>query len=204
MSNRGLKLLQFLLFYPHSGIAAGTTALEALLESVEIAALVFLRGPDENEQDYISRITPMVRIVQSRDCAALLDNLPRLVKQISADGVHMTSGQRGFAEAAAALKPDYIVGAGDVHSHHEAMLRGEAGADYLLFGDPETGITQADLDDAQWWSETFQIDAALVADPSDPEPALAAGAEFIAFGPGLWTLPDPAGFLAGLAGVPAK
>lgn len=198
MSIRGLKLLQFLLFYPHSGTPAGAVTLEALLKSVDVAALVFLRGPDETEQDYADRVTPLAQTAQSHDCAALLDNLPGLVKKMAADGVHMTSGQRGFADAATALKPDYIVGAGDVHSHHEAMLRGEAGADYLLFGDPANGTAQADLEDAQWWSETFQIDAAIVADPSNLAPALAAGTEFIAFGADFWALPDPAGLLAGL------
>lgn len=190
--------MQFLLFCPRFASPEDARSLASLLDRVDVAALVLLRDDAEAEDAYAARIRPLIETVQSRDCAALLDGLPSLVKPLGADGVHMTSGQRGFTDAIATLKPDYIVGAGDVHSHHEAMLRGEAGADYLLFGDPRSAPSAADIADAEWWAETFEIDDAIVADPEDPEPAMATGAEFVAFGPALWELPDPDRLLVAL------
>ena len=41
---------------------------------------------------------------------------------------------KAVREAVAALKPNLIVGAGDVHSRDDAMPKGELEVDYILFG----------------------------------------------------------------------
>ena len=82
-------------------------------------------------------------------------------------------------EAVEALKPDFIVGAGDLHNRDDAMLKGEAGADYVLFGPLSGTISPAERELARWWAETMEVPGVL----SDPEASLAAhdaeGLEFI-------------------------
>ena len=54
-----------------------------------------------------------------------------------ADGVHLPGRDMGpLKRALTALKPERIVGAGDVRSRHDAMQAGETGVDYVMFGEP--------------------------------------------------------------------
>ena len=64
----------------------------------------------------------------------LLDGHVDIVARAGADGAHV-DGMDALSEALTALKPDRIVGAGGLHSRHDAMTSGEAGADYVLFGE---------------------------------------------------------------------
>ena len=61
--------------------------------------------------------------------------MPQLAARAGADGAHLT-GIEAFAAALGALKPDRIAGAGGLRSRHDAMLAAEAGADYVMFGEP--------------------------------------------------------------------
>ncbi|MFO1069719.1 MAG: thiamine phosphate synthase [Geminicoccaceae bacterium] len=123
-----------------------------------------------------------------------------------ADGVHLRS-----AEAVAALRERLgvtaIVGAEVPPVRHEAMVAGEAGADYVLFraadrsGSPDL---ERLVGMVAWWSELFVLPcAALVAATPEAARAVAdAGADFIAFGPELWAgQADPAAVLAAVAAV---
>ena len=59
-----------------------------------------------------------------------------------------------------ALKPDRIAGAGGLRNRHDAMLAGEAGADYVMFGEPDRLGGRPPLDALverlEWWAEIFQ------------------------------------------------
>src|SRR5215510_1581781 len=50
-----------------------------------------------------------------------------------ADALNATDA---FARATAALKPAFIAGCGGLTTRHDAMLAGESGADYVMFGEP--------------------------------------------------------------------
>jgi len=117
--------------------AAFGGALEAALEVADIAA-VLLRLGDGGERTLIDNARAVAAMVQRREIALLLDGMPELAGRAGADGAHLT----GIAAVTAAidmLKPDRIVGAGGLRSRHDAMLAAEAGADYVMFGDPDRG-----------------------------------------------------------------
>ncbi len=164
-------------------------ALLAALETGLVSALL-IRRAGLSEEYYHSRIDALRPLAQASDCAVLLEDCPELVKKFGADGVHMSSGQQNFAEALKALKPQFIVGAGDIGSRHEAMLRGEAGADYILFGSLEHAPDRAAQDLARWWGELFETPYVL-SDPITPTGELSPeGGEFVGLGLNVWKAPD--------------
>lgn len=163
--------------------------LVSALETGLVSALLLTRA-GLNHQQYENRVRALAPLAQSSDCAVLLDNCPELVKQFRADGVYVSSGQNRFVQAINALKPQYIVGAGDVHSRHEAMLRGEVGADFILFGSLERTPDRATRELAQWWAELFETPCVL-SDPVTPAHELAPqNGEFVGLGTNVWNAPQ--------------
>lgn len=158
-------------------------ALEHAFSRAEVSALLLPQG-DRSEADYRALVSAVSPIAQNAGCAVLLDNRPDLVAALAADGVHITGGIQAVREAVAGLKPDYIVGAGDIGSRHEAMMRGELEIDYLLFGDRND--TPEGHEMAQWWAETFEIPCVHVPAPGGP---VALAAEFLGLSPAEWTAP---------------
>ena len=115
--------------------AAFARALDAALDAGDVAA-VLLRLADADERTLINRAKTVAAVVQRRDIALLLDGRAEIVGRAGADGAHLT-GIEAFTAALATLKPDRIAGAGGLRSRHDAMLAGEAGADYVMFGEPD-------------------------------------------------------------------
>jgi thiamine-phosphate pyrophosphorylase len=68
------------------------------------------------------------------------------------------------------------------------MLAGEAGADYVMFGDPEAALpAAAALERVAWWAEVFEPPCVGFARNLDEVGALAAaGADFVAVGDFIW------------------
>jgi thiamine-phosphate pyrophosphorylase len=154
-----------------------------VLEAADVAALLLKWGPTDPAE--IARgVEILCPIVQSRGVACLLDGLPDLALRAGADGAHLT-GLGGLKSALAELKPALIVGAGGLSSRHEAMLAGEAGADYVMFGEPDAAGRRPEfaavLDQVAWWAEIFEVPCAGFAASLEEAAALTrAGAEFIA------------------------
>jgi thiamine-phosphate pyrophosphorylase len=160
--------------------------LQAALDGADVAA-VLLRLQDADERALVNRVKNIARIVQRRDIALLLDGRPELVARAGADGAHIT-GVAAFTAARDALKPDRIAGAGGLNSRHDAMVAGEAGADYVMFGDTRRPPFDAVLERLEWWAELFQPPCIGYAASADEVAALAqAGADFIALGDWIWT-----------------
>jgi thiamine-phosphate pyrophosphorylase len=160
--------------------------LQAALDGADVAA-VLLRLQDTDERALVNRVKNIARIVQRRDIALLLDGRPELVARAGADGAH-TTGVAAFTAARDALKPDRIAGAGGLDSRHDAMVAGEAGADYVMFGDPPRPPFDTVLERLEWWAELFQPPCIGYAASADEVAALAqAGADFIALGDWIWT-----------------
>ena len=65
-----------------------------------------------------------------------------------------------MAEALPTLKPDRIAGVGGLATRHDSMAAGEAGADYVLFGEPDAQkqrpSIEAIAERLQWWAELFE------------------------------------------------
>jgi len=167
------------------------TRLQAILAAADVAALLLPKGT-HNEAEYIALVNAVLPIAQAADCAVLLEDEPDLAKTTGADGVHITTGLSAVKAAVAALKPDMIVGAGDIGSRHFAMTVGEAGVDYLFFGTPSEASTPEDRENAEWWAETFEIPA-VWSDPGAPLDTIdSIGCEFVAIGDALWSAPEGA------------
>ncbi|HEX4411132.1 MAG TPA: thiamine phosphate synthase [Xanthobacteraceae bacterium] len=170
--------------------------LEAALGAGDIAA-VLLRFAEADERTLINRGKSVVAAVQRRDVALILDGRPELAARIGADGAHLT-GVETFAAALALLKPDRIAGAGGLDSRHDAMLAGEAGADYVMFGEPEERdgqrLTFIDVQERlEWWAGLVEIPCVGYAANLDEVTALVqTGAEFVALGEWIWTEPQGA------------
>ena len=133
--------------------------LEAALGAGDVAA-VLLRLADADERSLVNCAKAVAAAVHRRDIALLLDNRPDIVGRADADGAHV-AGIEAFAAALASLKPDRIAGAGGLHSRHDAMLAGETGADYVMFGDPDRRGHRPPFEIIEerivWWAELVEI-----------------------------------------------
>ena len=180
----------YLVTPPLRDAAAFARALEAALEAGDIAALL-LRLEEADERTLINRGKGLAAIVQRRDVALLLDGHAGLVARAGADGAHLT-GIEALTAALVMLKPDRIAGVGGLRSRHDAMLAGEAGADYVMFGDPDRDGRRPPLEAVRervkWWAELFQPPCVGYAAHLDEVAPLAqAGADFVALGDWVWT-----------------
>lgn len=154
-------------------------------------AAVLLRLEAGDERTLINRAKTIAGAVQRHDAALLLDGHPEIVARAGADGAHLT-GVEALTEALGALKPERIAGAGGLRSRHDAMLAGEAGADYVMFGEPDRVGGRPPLDALverlEWWAELFEPPCvAYAANLDEISPLTQAGADFVALGDWIWT-----------------
>lgn len=153
-------------------------ALKAMLERQEVAALLLPRG-QLAEHAYKALAKQIVPLAQARGAAVLVEGEPGLVRLLGADGLHVPGGIKAVREAISALKPNLIVGAGDIHSRDDAMLKAEAGVDYILFGPLSGPISLETREMARWWAETMEIPSVLSDPEAGPASYDAEGCEFI-------------------------
>jgi thiamine-phosphate pyrophosphorylase len=144
----------------------------------KVAALLLPRGT-RAEGDYRALVKAIAPAAQGAGAAVLIEGELGLVRTLKADGLHVGGGLADLRAAIEALKPDFIVGAGNIRTRHEAMQKGEAGIDYILFGPLSGPISPSERELARWWAETMEVPSVL----SDPEADLATfdaeGCEFI-------------------------
>jgi len=155
------------------------------LGAADIAA-VLLRLPATDERGQVNHVKALAPTVQNRGAALLLDGHPDLAARAGADGSHL-SGIEALGSAIATLKPARIAGCGGLETRHEAMVAAEAGADYVMFGEPDTSggrpAFEAIAQRVAWWAEVFEIPCVgFAATLDEVEPLAAAGADFIAMG----------------------
>jgi len=173
--------------------------------TVDVAA-VLLRLPDADERSLINWVKAAAAGVQAAGAALLVDGRPDIVARAGADGAHL-SGPGALKAAVRMLKPNYIAGAGGLRSRHDAMVAAEAGADYVMFGEPDAAghppSREAVIDRVAWWAEVFEIPCVAYASALDGIDALvAAGADFVAVGDALFE--DPRGPRAAAADAAAR
>ena len=184
--------------------AAFESRLTEALGAADIAAVLLRLAPGD-DRSLIKRIKALTPLVQEHGAALLLDGHVGIVARAGADGAHV-GGIDAVREALAALKPDRIVGAGGLHSRHDAMTSGEAGADYVLFGEPDRhGLRprlEAIVERVQWWAEVFEPPCVGYAATLGEVGALAtAGADFVLLDDAVWN--DPRGVTAALTDATA-
>lgn len=168
--------------------------LPALLAAADIAAVLLKLKPGD-PRSLITRIKTLAPIVQAAGAALLLDGNSDLVARGGADGAHV-AGIDAMQEAMPTLKPDRIVGVGDLTTRHDAMSAGEAGADYVLFGEPDRHgqrpAADAIAERLDWWAELFEPPCIGFAQSIEEARLFAeAGADFVLVGDMIWD--DPRG-----------
>ena len=174
--------------------------LPALLAAVDIAA-VLLRLKQTDQRTMISRIKALAPVIQNNNAALLLDGHVELVARSGADGAHLT-GIDAMQEALPSLKPDRIAGVGGLATRHDSMAAGEAGADYVLFGEPDARGQRPSADAIaerlEWWAELFEPPCVgFAASREEAYEFAAAGADFVLVGDFIWE--DPRGVTEALS-----
>lgn len=168
----------FLIVPPNAAPAETLAALERIAATTEIPALLLRRG-EMAENAYKTMVKAIAPGAQALGAAVMIEGEPGLVRLLGADGLHVSGGVKAVRDAVAALKPNLIVGAGDIGSRHDAMQKGELDIDYILFGPLSGDISEPERDLARWWAETMQVPSVL----SDPKAGLvgydAGASEFI-------------------------
>jgi thiamine-phosphate pyrophosphorylase len=159
--------------------------LAAALAAADIAA-VLLPLPQPDERARIDHAKALAATVQDNGAALLLDGHADLAARAGADGAHL-GGVEALTTALPTLKPARIAGCGRLATRHEAMLAAEAGADYVMFGEPDTTGRRPSFDAVvervAWWAELFEIPCVgFAASLDEVKPLVAAGADFVAIG----------------------
>lgn len=182
----------FLITPPISNAQAFLAPLKAALAGGRIDCLL-LRTASDDERE-IKRIAQMLApMAQEQGAAVLLEPSAdlRLAARAGADGLQIRYSEALLAEALAAQKPDRIIGVAGLKSRDDAMKAGEAGADYLMFGEayPDGALPpfQAVLERVSWWAEIFSTPCVAYAPSFAELPALTlAKVEFIALEKAIW------------------
>ena len=106
---------------------------------------------------------------------------PAATRGAELDGAHLAAPEL-VARTRQTLGRDVLIGVDCGLSRHAAMVAGEAGADYVLFGSLDLAPPGAVTDLVVWWRELFVLPCAA-AGRFSPEAAAAladAGADFLA------------------------
>jgi thiamine-phosphate pyrophosphorylase len=167
---------------------ADPRTLAPLLAAADVAA-VLIAAPEGASLE-VSGVRPLVEMTQSNGVAALIEADAQLARTLRADGVHVPWSKdvvARFGEAREILGGRYIVGADMGRSRHDAMILGEAGADYVGFGIPghvedRDTARERRLDLVAWWSEIFELPCVAfdVETVHDAATLAQAGADFVA------------------------
>ena len=164
-------------------------SLPGVLAEADVAA-VLLRLKPTDQRTMISRVKALASAIQNGGAALLLDGHVELVARGGADGAHLT-GIEAMQEALPSLKPDRIAGVGGLVTRHDSMAAGEAGADYVLFGEPDAHgqrpSVEAIAERLQWWAELFEPPCVgFAASREESYEFAAAGADFVLVGDFIW------------------
>src|SRR4051812_10128509 len=159
-----------------------------------VAAVLLRLGPAD-ERTLIKEVKALAPTAQEHGAAALIAvageaDLATVAARGGADGVHLGPDARELRALRERLK-DRILGAGGLRSKDDAMSLGEAGADYLLFGEPRPDGSLPPLaaveERAAWWAEIFETPCVAFAPTLEAVPRLTrTGAEFVALGDAVW------------------
>jgi thiamine-phosphate pyrophosphorylase len=164
-------------------------ALPSLLVAADVAA-VLVRLKTVDQRTMISRIKALAAAIQDGGAALLLDAHVELAARGGADGAHLT-GIAALQEALPSLKPDRIAGVGGLTTRHDSMAAGEAGSDYVLFGEPDASgqrpSVEAIAERLEWWAELFEPPCVgFAASREEAYEFALAGADFVLVGDFIW------------------
>lgn len=189
----------YLLTPPVEDAAAFAPFLAAACAGGHVAA-VLLRLAPSDERSLVRVVKGLAPAAQQAGTAVIVAtdadvDLATVAARGGADGVHVASDPSRVGPLRERLKEGRILGAGGLRSKDDAMTVGEAGVDYLLFGEPRADGSlpafDAVVERAAWWAEIFETPCVAYAPTLDGVSRLAGtGAEFVALGDAVWTDPE--------------
>jgi thiamine-phosphate pyrophosphorylase len=163
-------------------------------------AAVLLRLASADERTLTNQVKALAPVAQEHGAAVIVTteakaDLATIAARGGADGVHIAGNPTLVRELRDRLKSDRALGVGAIRTKDDAMTFGEAGVDYLLFGEPRPDGSLPSLESvverASWWAEIFETPCAAYAPSLDAVGTLAASnAEFVALGDAVWSHPD--------------
>ncbi len=129
-------------------------------------------------------------------CVLLLLDDVEAARAVHADGVHLSDWCE-VPLARESLGDESLIGAECGTSRHAAMVAGERGADYVVFGiaDDAARTRLAELCRlCAWWSELFVLPCAVHVEPDEESVSAVArnGAAFALIGAAIWRTPEEA------------
>jgi thiamine-phosphate pyrophosphorylase len=170
--------------------------LAAALDAGDVASVQLrLKNIDD---DTIRRAADALRpIVQSRDCAFIMNDRPDLALQTGCDGVHLGQEDTTYDVARQILGLGRIIGVTCHDSRHLAMEAAETGADYVAFGAFFPSKVKAakghpNPDILRWWSDIFTVPSVAIGGitPDNCDRLIEAGADFLAVISSVWNHPE--------------
>ncbi len=178
-------------------------------------AAVLLRLYPADERTLINQVKALAPAAQEHGAAVIVAtegkaDLATVAARGGADGVHITGEPSHLRELRERLKTDRAIGVGGIRTKDDAMMFGEGGADYLLFGEPRPDGFLPSLESvaerAAWWAEIFETPCVAYAPSLEAVETLAAtNAEFIGLGDAVWSHPGgPAAGVKAAADILAR
>jgi thiamine-phosphate pyrophosphorylase len=156
-----------------------------------IPEALILRFAPADERSLINAIKHLAPIAQAKGIAVLVEASPHIAIRGGADGVHITKGLESIKDTVKTMKPARMVGVGGLKGRDDAMIAGEMGVDYVMFGeaykDGEFPKLEQVIERSAWWSELFEIPCIAFAPTLESILPLArTGAEFIGLCDAIW------------------
>jgi len=173
--------------------------LRAALEGGDVASLqVRMKQGEAIDPAATRAVAQAVKPLCSVNNTALfINDSPQLARALEADGVHLGADDMDIGEARDLLGPDMIIGATCKNSRHQAMIAGEAGADYVAFGafyptETKAETTPAEPETLTWCQMFLTLPCVAIGGItlSNAAPLIEAGADFIAVSSGVWSHKD--------------
>ncbi|WP_112663872.1 thiamine phosphate synthase [Microvirga flavescens] len=165
----------------------------------EVSAVLLHLAPAD-ERTLINRVKALAPAAQEAGAAVMVAvqgevDLATIAARGGADGVHAPGNLALVKDLRGRLKSERSLGVGNIRSKDDAMSFGEAGADYLMFGEPRADGSVPTLESvaerAAWWAEIFETPCVAYAPSLKDIAALAAtNAEFVALGDAVWNHPE--------------
>ncbi|WP_019219456.1 thiamine phosphate synthase [Bartonella florencae] len=159
--------------------------LQQILQTKSFACVI-VYDSKENEAFLQKQAQIYAQEIQNNGAALLIAGDSRIVGRIKADGLHIEGDLNALEQLYNQKKDQKIIGFGNIRNRHSAMVAGEAGIDYLLFGklgaDKKPHAHPRNLQLASWWAEIMEIPAIVQAgsDFASFDEVLKTACEFIA------------------------
>jgi len=173
--------------------------LQQACAAVEVAAVLARLAPAD-ERTLVKRVKMLAPAVQNQDAALMIavegeGDLAAIAARGGADGVHVRADLDRVRDLRERFKGERAIGVDGLRTKDDAMTMGEAGVDYLMFGEPRPEGSLPSLDAvverAGWWAEIFETPCVAYAPTLAAVARLGAtNAEFIALRDCVWSHAD--------------